>query len=226
MQNPSEIALPPCVEPPTVAVSPTVAAQTAWRSGDGFAALYASFGPRLFRFCLRLTGGKIAEAEDLTQDVFVAAWQKPDWAGRAQLTTYLFKIAVYRHQAQNRRPAMDALSPQHEQTLPVPGASLAQAQTDRLSLEAALQKLSLVEREAFLLVKSEGLTTKEAAHILDVPQGTVKYRVFSAIKKLQTLLTEGDGGALRTTAPPSATASPIAVSAAIPGELPQKDAAL
>ena len=186
--------------PPPISCAPqsvplAAAPRAAWQERDGFAALYAQFGPRLFRFCLRLTGGKTDEAEDLAQEVFVAAFQKPTWDGRAKLTTWLFKIAVYRWQAQNRRPQPEPLTDAQRETLPAPGVALDAAQNVRMDSQAALFQLTAHEREAFLLVKSEGLTTREAAQILDVPQGTVKFRVFSAIKKLQRSLSdEREGG--------------------------------
>ena len=187
--NPTPVS---CAPKTVKTVKPVASLQPAWQERDGFAALYAQFGPRLFRFCLRLTGGKTDEAEDLAQEVFVAAFQKPTWDGRAKLTTWLFKIAVYRWQAQSRRPSHEALTDFHAQTLPAPGSSFSHVQAGRMDLEAALLQLSPNEREAFLLVKSEGLTTREAAQILDVPQGAVKFRVFTALKKLQTLLREDE----------------------------------
>jgi RNA polymerase sigma-70 factor (ECF subfamily) len=51
-------------------------------------ALLGTYGERVYRFCLRLCGGRAAEAEDLTQDTLVLAWRHRDrFAGRAAPTT-------------------------------------------------------------------------------------------------------------------------------------------
>ncbi|MGC4043245.1 MAG: RNA polymerase sigma factor [Armatimonas sp.] len=58
--------------------------------------MYATYGPRLYLFGLRLCG-KITDAEDLKQDVFVAAYRNLHrFEGRSSLTTYLYRIALYR----------------------------------------------------------------------------------------------------------------------------------
>lgn len=68
----------------------------------------------------------------------------------------------------------------------------ARAYIERATLEQALAELSDPLREAFLLVKVEGLKLREAADVLDIPQGTVKSRLHEAIRKLQVALTEED----------------------------------
>ena len=64
--------------------------------------------------------------------------------------------------------------------------------TDSVSLTCALAALPPDLREAFLLVKAEGLTSREAAQVLDIPQGTVQWQVHQASRRLRALLTEGE----------------------------------
>ena len=64
--------------------------------------------------------------------------------------------------------------------------------TDAASLTCALNALPPDLREAFLLVKAEGLTHREAAQILDAPLGTVQFRVHTAARRLRALLTEDE----------------------------------
>src|ERR1700704_2912454 len=61
-----------------------------------FDQLYAGYGDRIYRLCYRLCG-HAADAEDLAQEVFVAAYQGLDrFAGRSSLTTWLYRIAFFR----------------------------------------------------------------------------------------------------------------------------------
>lgn len=61
------------------------------------AALYDTHHERVFRFCLRLCSGHQEDAEDLTQEVFLAALGSlPRFAGRSSVQTWLFRIVVFR----------------------------------------------------------------------------------------------------------------------------------
>ena len=66
----------------------------------------------------------------------------------------------------------------------------ARAGVTRISLQSALAALPDAVREAFLLVKAEGLKCREAAAVLGIPEGTVKYRVHQAVILLRELLDE------------------------------------
>ncbi len=152
--------------------------------------VYAEYGDRIYRFCYRLCG-HAGEAEDLAQDVFVAAFQGlHGFQGRSSLTTWLYRIAFYRWR--QLHPKGRAIAVALDDTLPEmpqePDPALAGMQ--RMALEQALAALSTDLREAFLLVKSEGLTYHEAAEVLDTPQGTIQYRVHEAVKRLRVLLNE------------------------------------
>ena len=153
-------------------------------------ALYDTHSERVYRFCLRLSFGCPEDAEDLTQDVFLAALGSlPRFAGRSTTQTWLFRIAVFRsRERRQRRQNLPTIAVPHE----LSRGNTEKALADRLCLEQALRCLSEVQREAFLLVKSEGFTSREAAAILKVPQGTVQSRVHEAITKLRAILSEED----------------------------------
>ncbi|MGC4047129.1 MAG: RNA polymerase sigma factor [Armatimonas sp.] len=143
---------------------------------------------RLFRFCLHLTGGHRADAEDLTQETLVSGFRAlPGFLRRAQLTTYLYTIATHAWRRQAKRPDSGALawneadSPTHD---PTPD------HLHRLRLYEAIDTLPAPLREAFVLVKVQQLTHREAAEILGVPTGTVQSRVHEAIRHLRKALSE------------------------------------
>jgi RNA polymerase sigma-70 factor (ECF subfamily) len=68
-------------------------------------------------------------------------------------------------------------------------------QFEDFDLADAICSLSEPMREAFLLVKGEGLTHREAAEAVGVPVGTMYFRVHSAVRQLRALLssTVGEG---------------------------------
>lgn len=178
-----------------------------FRRGEpgAFDALYAEYGPRLYRFGLRLSGRE-ADAEDLTQEVFVAAFHSLHrFEGRSSLATYLYKIAVYRwrRMQSSRRPDTvgweESLSDRtYADALWI--SDPARIGQERMELSEALASLSPAQRAALLLVKAEGLTCREAAEALEIPVGTVKYQVYEAILHLKARL---DGS------PPDCPSCPI-----------------
>lgn len=148
-----------------------------------FAELFAEYGQTLYRFCYRLTGNR-TEAEDLTQDVFVVALRDASrFRGEASVRTWLYQIAIY--QARSWRAKR-----RRERTLRREQESEPDSIDTRMAIERALDALPQKQKQAFLLVKVEQFTSQEAAEILNLPEGTVKFHVYEAIKRLRTLLDE------------------------------------
>jgi DNA-directed RNA polymerase specialized sigma24 family protein len=58
-----------------------------------------------------------------------------------------------------------------------------------IDIEQAFRKLARPLQEAFVLVKAEGLTSKDAAEILKIPEGTVRARVHEAVHRMRGYLT-------------------------------------
>ena len=163
-----------------------------FRRGEpgAFDVLYAEYGPRLYRFGMRLCG-RPADAEDLTQEVFLAAYRSLHrFEERSTLATYLYRIAVYRWQQMRRGREPEAISFEtYEGKDPAAFCTdPARSGLARMELEAALTTLPGAQRAAFLLVKVEGFTCREAAESLCIPVGTVKYQVFEAVRKLRVRL--------------------------------------
>ena len=160
------------------------------RPADDFQAFYAQHGPRVYRFCLRLCGS-VSDAEDLTQDVFLAAFLgQARFEGRSSALTWLTKIALNcrRHSVRTPRPVTVSVPEDAAQA----GPGLEQSVTENAALSCALSALPPDLHEAFLLVKAEGFTYREAAEVLNIPQGTVQWRVHEASRRLRILLTEED----------------------------------
>ncbi len=158
-----------------------------------FEALYTEYGPRIYRFCLRLCDSNPADAEDLMQEVFVAAFGSLHrFEGRSSLSTYLYRLAVYQWRRQRSGKPETVEWEEQSERLSATTTDVMQSGLDRMDLTAALAALPEAHRTAFLLVKVEGLTCREAAETLDIPVGTVKYHVYKAVLGLQASLAEGD----------------------------------
>jgi RNA polymerase sigma-70 factor, ECF subfamily len=157
---------------------------------EGFAALYQQYGRDVLGILLRLTHGNRAEAEDLAQETFFAAYRgRSGFRPGTSMRAWLLGIAVRRWRDTCRSAAAQ------KRTLPVswePGtAPAAEAVAlPELLLSTALSQLSDSQREAVLLVLGKGLTYREVATLLGEPEGTVKSRVYEAVQKLRRALSE------------------------------------
>jgi len=135
-----------------------------------------------------------ALSEDVVQDVFVSFWRDPGRfdAQRGSLRTFLVTIA--------HRRAVDVVRSAHARTRredasdpPDESIDLEEEVWIRTQSEAvrrAVAGLSEGEREAISLAYFRGLTYVEVAKHLDQPEGTVKSRIRSGMRKLSETLSE------------------------------------
>ena len=160
------------------------------RAGDtaAFAALVRRHQDRVFSFILRMLDAR-DEAMELTQDVFVKAWQAlPGWRPEARFSTWLLQIARNAALDQVRRRQVVRFAPLEEglevaDEAPGPEARYASRQR-QVQLERALRRLAAEHREILLLREVEGLAYGELASVLGIAEGTVKSRLARARRAL------------------------------------------
>jgi RNA polymerase sigma-70 factor, ECF subfamily len=134
-----------------------------------------------------------ALADDVVQDVFVSFWRSPDRfdATRGSLRSYLLTIAhrravdvVRSEEARSRREDTTALP----DVIDLEDEVWVRSQGE--VVRAAVANLGDDERKAISLAYFSGLTYVEVAKRLDEPEGTVKSRIRSGMKKLSESLAE------------------------------------
>ena len=162
----------------------------------GAARLFQRYAAPLLRFTGRILGDP-AEAEEITQDVFLKLMVRADqYDGRAPVASWLFAIATNacrdRLRLSVRRPsvALEAVTEAREPGIPA-DERLARRQR-REAVRRALSELSLEQREALVLARYHGMPYAEIARALDISEGAVKTRIFRAMEKLKAHFSEGD----------------------------------
>lgn len=159
-----------------------------------FEAIVRHYQVPVWRFLRQLLGDPEL-AEDVTQETFLRLFRRlPSFAFEAKFSTWTFQVA--------RNAGIDALRSRARQdriaaalaTRPLPSSG-----TPGLGAEvdAAVASLSPKLREALLVVEVLGLTYREAAHVLGIPEGTMKSRVFQARAQLAAWLEVGEGDGAR-----------------------------
>jgi RNA polymerase sigma-70 factor, ECF subfamily len=146
----------------------------------------------LFALLSRLLG-PVPEVEDLAQETFLRAFRSLpsfDLEGTARPSTWLLTIATRLvldgHRRQSRRRRLDHFEPEAPAQA-TPERSLEQSQLRR-AIATAVEALPLDQRAAFVLSEFHALSSAEIARALDVPESTVKTRLFRARAKLARAL--------------------------------------
>ena len=147
----------------------------------------AARADRWFAACLRITRSREL-AEDAVQDALLSAWNKRDQFQRgARLDTWIHRIAVNAALQLLRRNRPGSLEPL-DFDVEDPSESPEDArQTDELEagLDAALGRLTDIERTCFVLKHLEQWRLREIAEELEVEIGTVKQALFRGVRKLR-----------------------------------------
>jgi RNA polymerase sigma-70 factor (ECF subfamily) len=135
--------------------------------------------PQLRAFA-RFLARDAARADDLVQDAILRAMtEEAQWEPGTDLRAWVFRILRNAFLGQLRRGGAERRALERlDRGASSPPAQLATAELHEL--DHALDRLSVVQREALLLVAALGFTVDEAAAICGVPAGTVKARVSRA----------------------------------------------
>jgi RNA polymerase sigma-70 factor (ECF subfamily) len=153
--------------------------------------LYARYGSAVYSFLMARTGNAPL-AEEVVQDVMLAAWQgAASFRGESKVLTWLLSIARNRAiNAQRRRnlpimPYNDALDAPADDTGPL---EKVMKQAERQNVRALLDRLPEHQREVLVLVFYHQLTEAEVAEVLDIAIGTVKSRLHRGKEALRRVL--------------------------------------
>lgn len=157
----------------------------------GMSALYDAHAGELFGFAFRALGDR-GVAEDLVQEVFLRAWLRAE-TYRPELGPvrgWLFGIArnlaIDAARARASRPTLAEDNAAETGSVDAGFERLEQ----RIVLAEALARLTSDHRRALVEVAIRERTVGEAAAVLGVPPGTVKSRLFYALKALRLILEE------------------------------------
>ncbi len=168
------------------------------QAGDpaGAEALFTRYAGPMVGFTERMLGNR-AEAEEVTQDVFLKMISRCDqYDGRASVSTWLFAIAAnacrdrLRSAWRTTSVPLDAV-PEPKGESSIEGGLLEREK--RRAVRVALDRLTREQREALLLARYRGMPYAEVARTLGISEGAVKTRVFRAVEALRAHFAEEGG---------------------------------
>jgi RNA polymerase sigma-70 factor, ECF subfamily len=160
-----------------------------WIRPDTFHAVLSERSVRWYNACLRITRDADLAA-DAVQEALLKAWDRRDeFRGESDLDTWIHRIALNaaidlmrRRKPQteevldtDRLPAGPATSPDSEYVQQALGKDLSMA----------MQRLTAMERQSFLLKHIEGWRLEEIAESLQTNANNTKQALFRAVRKLR-----------------------------------------
>jgi RNA polymerase sigma-70 factor (ECF subfamily) len=175
------------------------------RDTDALETLYDRYSDYVYSVCLRMVGD-VQLAEDLTQEVFLRLWRRPDLydVSRGRFVTWLLSVARNRgideRRSRGRRfryeaPPSLAAEEMLATAATAEGDDAAVLSDERVVIQKALATLPPEQRLAIQLAYFGGYTQQEIATGLSQPLGTVKTRIRLGLQKLRSILIEQrDGG--------------------------------
>jgi RNA polymerase sigma-70 factor (ECF subfamily) len=171
-----------------------------WQSGDqsAFEALIRRHERRVFGLLMRMLGNR-QDAEDVAQEAFLSLHRHGHrFRHQARFSTFVFRVAA--NAALNRRRTLGRKNARIRQLklrqeagtdLPTtprdPEAQVAGAEI-QIQVQEALSRLPEDLRMATVLYDIEGLSYREIATVLKIPEGTVKSRIHRARGALRSRL--------------------------------------
>ena len=180
----------------------TIAEGSAWerdvrrrlvaRDPAALSELYDQFGSYVYGLAARVIGDR-RSAEDVTQDVFLSLWERPEAfdPDRGRLRTFVGTLAhrraidvVRREEARRRRAARDAAA-----TVPIPDVDeMTMAIIAAEHVRAEVERLPAEQRETIELAYFGGRTYREVAAELGIPEGTAKSRMRLGLRRIADAL--------------------------------------
>lgn len=144
----------------------------------------------MFRLAWRMTCDESA-AEDIVQEAFIKAWRSiGDFRMDSSFRSWLHRITVNTTmdylRKRSRREKLETQEPQWERVMQASEPAKADVRIDiQTQTQAALKKLSDMERSALMLRHFEGHTIDEIAGELNLSANACKQTIFRAVKKMR-----------------------------------------
>jgi RNA polymerase sigma-70 factor, ECF subfamily len=166
-----------------------LAAAVAAGDESALAEVYLAHAAPVYALARRIVGAA-SDAEDVVQEVFLGFWNRPEAfdGDRASLRTYLLLRArtasldlVRAREARARREEHDGA----RRPVDADPAEVVSDRFDRSAVGALVDVLKPAEREAIELAYYGGLTYKEIARKVGVPENTIKSRVRLGVERMR-----------------------------------------
>lgn len=167
------------------------------RKGEegAFQEIYERYADRLYKFFYMRMWKDREKAEDFVHDLLTKLIQKPEsFDVSRNFKTWLFSVANNMVKNEYKRQEVRSNTGSYDEVPHFDAVSKSDVERDvqiaqfKGALDEELEKMDDKHREIFELRHIIGFSNKEIAQILEINEGTVKSRIFYAIKQLSESL--------------------------------------
>ena len=158
-----------------------------------FTHLVKAYETSVFRIVMGFVHQK-EDAEDITQEVFVKAFQSLDrFAGRSSFSTWLYRIAIHTSLNELKRRKRRTLWSMAADMLQLPSTNKNPEQAlaekaEQDEIRKAIDRLPEKQRMAFILSRYEELPQRDVALIMEISEGAVEQLLLRARDNLKKTL--------------------------------------
>jgi RNA polymerase sigma-70 factor (ECF subfamily) len=172
------------------------------RDQQAMASLYDRYSRPVYSLAFRVLREQRA-AEDVVQDVFLGFWQRPFGYidARGAFGPWILRVTrnraidVLRKRSRERSPGGEEQAALFEERIidpePEPDEQVWKHTVAR-HVRAAMQQLSDAQNQVIELAYFRGMTQSEMSEHLDIPLGTIKTRVRTALRHLSEIMSEAE----------------------------------
>jgi RNA polymerase sigma-70 factor (ECF subfamily) len=162
------------------------------QNGQAFSYLYDNYSPALFGIINQIIPDKNISA-DVLQDVFISVWKKISSYDETKGRLFTWMLNIARNAAIDKirsRPYQNSLKnqPLTETVNTLTANSVVNPQVNDIGLKKLVNRLKQEYRELIELSYFQGFTHEEISKLLNLPLGTVKTRIRTALTQLRTLM--------------------------------------
>ena len=157
-------------------------------SKKAFESIVDKYQKPIFNVALRILNDT-NEAEDITQSVFIKAYENlSDFNVKYKLFSWLYRIAINESlNFQNSRRRNETLHEGIVADEKTPEELFQDKQANQ-TIHKAVNRLKIEYQTVIILKHFQGLSYSQISEILDIPEKTVKSRLFSARQQLKDIL--------------------------------------
>lgn len=158
-----------------------------------FDELYRRYGQKMFGYFYRMLWKNRELAEDQTQELFVKLIRHAaDFKTGRAFSTWLYSIAhnMCKNEYRKAETRMKHATVKTEQTAGAPAGKRLDLQKFRAAVVDCISRLTEEKKSLFILRFQEQLSVPEISQVLNIPEGTIKSRLFYLLKEMKEELGE------------------------------------
>lgn len=159
---------------------------------EAFGSLYDFYMPRIYRFVL-LKVSLREEAEDLTHQIFLKAWEKIDQYNFKGYSfgSWLYRIArntvIDYYRGNTQQISVDSV-PEELLVSPISSEENVETKMEWEKLLESITKMKDIEQDVLIMRFVEEMTHKEVAEVIGKSEGAVKVIQHRALKNLKNIV--------------------------------------